>query len=125
VSIDSGLGSAGIALAWVAFFVASVGGHIALTLQTRAAPLPHSLAEAARFAVAPWTLLCLVCWAASTVLWVTLLDKHGLLRASSVSSLRYVLIAVAAAVVLREQFGARDVAGAALIAAGVWLVAVR
>jgi drug/metabolite transporter (DMT)-like permease len=112
-----------IVVAWIVFMAASVGGHLALTQQTRAMPLPDSLSAALRFAVAPWTLLCICCWALSTLLWVGLLQRHGLLKTSSVSSLRYALIAVAAVLVFKEHWGARDVAGAALIAGGVLLVA--
>jgi uncharacterized membrane protein len=114
-----------IYLAWIAFFIASVGGHVALTLQTKAAPCPTNAADILRYAVMPWSLLCIVSWGASTVLWIALLEKHGLMRASSVSSIRYVLIAVAAWLVVKEQLNVRDAAGALLIAGGVWLVATR
>ena len=114
-----------IYLAWIAFFAASVGGHVALTLQTKAAPLPTNIADIVRYAVMPWSLACILCWSLSTVMWVALLEKHGLLRASSVSAIRYLLIAVAAWLLVKEQLGMRDAAGALLIAGGVWLVATR
>jgi len=109
-------------VAWLVFFAASVSGHITLTLATKTG-LPRSLSALAGFVMSPWVLGTVLCWGTSTVLWLVLLEQHGLARASSVSSLRYALIMIASWLILREAVTPRDVVGAGLIAVGVFVIA--
>jgi uncharacterized membrane protein len=105
------------ALVWLAFFATSVYGHAALKLavDTRKTPLDAALS--------PWGLSAFVAWTLSAVLWMLVLEKHSLLAASTISSLRYVLICLSAWTFWRGPVTVRDVVGVGLVTAGVYLVA--
>ena len=107
---------------WSLFFGSSVFGHVALK---RAAGV------SARFDYAkvlgmwkdPWAVTAIISWMVSCLLWALLLTRHDVSGAASHSSLRYVLIVLAAVIWLKEPLGYRQVAGALLITAGIWLTA--
>lgn len=82
----------------------------------------YDLRAATNVFFSPWGLSALASWAFSCWLWAVLLTRHSLFAANSVSTLRYVFLCLAAFLFLKESVSGRDIAGMALIAAGVWLV---
>lgn len=110
-----------IALVWALCLATTVYGHIALKLamsgrSERAVDLLRGL-------FTPWAVSGVLAWCVSSLLWLRVLSRQTLFAASSVSALKYVLLALASTVVLREAVSARQWAGFAFIAVGVWLAA--
>jgi uncharacterized membrane protein len=107
---------------WVLFIATSVYGHVALKLGTATAEGETEKMYWARVGEDPWTLTAIAAWIGSGLLWVLLLRESKLFETVSVSTLRYVLIVLAAAVFLHESVEKRQLVGMVLIAAGVFLV---
>ena len=104
------------ALVWPLFFATSVYGHVAFKIATRDA-------SAWRALLSPWAITATLAWIASALLWVAILARHPLLTANTVSSLSYVLIAVAAVLFFGEWPTATSAVGVALVVVGIYLVA--
>ena len=102
--------------AWTLFFAATVYGHVAMKL---AVDGNVGLVAAA---LSTWGLSAVFAWGASSLLWMRVLTKESLFSASSVSSLRYLLLIAAAAAMTRKVPTVPNLVGAALIAVGVYLV---
>ena len=113
----SALSPAALVALWVGFFASSVYGHAALKL---AVGSRRGLVAAAMSA---WGVSAFAAWTLSGILWMAVLEAHPLLRASSISSLRYVFVCASAWMFLGERMGPRDALGVALIALCVSLVA--
>lgn len=109
-------------LVWGLFFATSVIGHVALK-RGAGGSNHYDFRAASSLFLSPWGLTALSSWAVSCWLWAVLLTRHSLIAANSVSTLRYLLICAAAAALLNEPLGPRELAGAAFIAAGTWLIA--
>ena len=106
---------------WVLFFATSVYGHVALKVAVdRAGAGEGRRAFAALGSAWGWS-ACLA-WGASCLLWVLALSRHRLVFANGLSSLRYVLVGLAAWAVLGERLSGWHVLGMALITAGILLV---
>jgi drug/metabolite transporter (DMT)-like permease len=103
---------------WILFFGTTVYGHVALKLAVDRAGTGRVLAALA----SAWGWSACLAWAASCLLWMLTLSRHRLVFANGLSSLRYVLIALAAWVVLGERMNGWHVLGMALITAGICLV---
>lgn len=103
-------------LLWIGFFATSVYGHVALKIavDTRKDMLSATLSF--------FGLSAYLAWGASAALWMMVLSRHSLMSANAISTLRYALVAVGAAVFLREQFDTMKIIGSCLVAVGVWLV---
>ena len=102
---------------WALFFLTTVYGHVGLKVAVDRDP------SLWRAAISPWGLSAFAAWTASSVLWMTVLQRETLLSASSVSSLRFALTVLAAVVFLREAVTVRAAAGVALIVVGTYLSA--
>jgi drug/metabolite transporter (DMT)-like permease len=107
---------------WFLFFASSVIGHVAFK---RGAGTNSSLDFKSGTSVffSSWGILGLLSWAASCWLWAVLLTRYSLFSASSISAIRYVAICGCSMLVLKEWVGPREMLGAALIVAGIFLVA--
>jgi drug/metabolite transporter (DMT)-like permease len=106
---------------WLLFFATSVYGHVAL----KAAVDGAAQDEARRLFSAlrgVWGWSACMAWGASLPLWMLALSRHRLVFANGLSSLRYVLIGLAAWAVLGERLTWSQLFGMALIAAGLLLV---
>jgi drug/metabolite transporter (DMT)-like permease len=103
------------ALVWSLFFATTIWGHVAMKV---AVDRNASLLGAATSA---WGITAVLAWGASSVLWMLVLAKQSLFRASTVSSLRYVLVVAAAVIMTRRAPSVQSVIGAVLVAIGVSL----
>lgn len=104
---------------WAVFFLSSVYGHVALKRGVQATAGKDLWLAAA----SGWTWIAVLSWAISTVLWLWILRHETLLKAGSISALRYVLLGLASWALLQETLSTDRLWGMALITAGVYLVA--
>jgi uncharacterized membrane protein len=106
---------------WLLFFATSVYGHVALkvavdrTVQDKARRVFSALQGV-------WGWSACLAWGASCLLWMLALSRHRLVFANGLSSLRYVLVGLAAWAALGERLTWSQLFGMALIAAGLLLV---
>jgi multidrug transporter EmrE-like cation transporter len=106
---------------WALFFAMTVYGHTALKLAAGdggAYDYRRALGVLADFR--GWT--AMLAWTLSGLVWTVLLTRNSLLAANSISAFRYVLICLAAWLVLDEKVRAPHVIGIAFIAAGISLL---
>jgi drug/metabolite transporter (DMT)-like permease len=108
-------------LVWGLFFASSVFGHVALK-RGAGAGTGYDFRTATTVFLTPWGISALLSWGLSCWLWAVILTRHSLFAANSVSTLRYVLICLAAFYFLKESFGFRELAGMLLITSGVWIL---
>ena len=102
-------------LFWCLFFATTVWGHVAMKLAV------DRNAGVVAAALSGWGLSAILAWGASALLWMLVLAKESLFRASTISSLRYVLVVAAAFAMTRKSPSAQTLVGTALVAAGVLL----
>jgi drug/metabolite transporter (DMT)-like permease len=107
---------------WALFFASSIYGHVALKVAVNRAS-SGTLGATLRAALGPWGLSAFASWTASGVLWMLVLARRPLMAANSISSLRYALVCASAWVFLGERVAPSQLAGVALIAAGILLAA--
>jgi undecaprenyl phosphate-alpha-L-ara4N flippase subunit ArnE len=102
---------------WILFFFTSVYGHIAFKFVTggESFSLWGTLFSF-------WGVTATLSWAASALLWIFILAKNPLLAASTISSLSYGLIVLAAVFLFKETFTARHLVGVLLVIAGIYFV---
>ncbi|MEO8610427.1 MAG: EamA family transporter [Chloroflexota bacterium] len=102
---------------WILFFFTSVYGHIAFKFVTGAEnfSLWNTLFSF-------WGITATLSWAASALLWIFILAKNPLLAASTISSLSYFLIVLAAVFFFKETFTVRHLLGVLLVIAGIYFV---
>ena len=110
-----------VPLVWVSFFVTSVYGHVALKAAVGGDEAAQRGSLGRAFA-SGWGWSAFVAWGLSCLCWARVLSQHRLLRANAVSSLRFVLTALAAWIVLGEELTRTQGLGLLLIAAGILLV---
>jgi drug/metabolite transporter (DMT)-like permease len=111
-----------ISIIWILFFFSSVYGHVALKLAVKAEDA--STAKGLWLsAISVWGWTAWLSWGASALLWMLLVAKTPLMAASSISSLRYILICLAAYWILRETISPKELIGIACISLGIILVA--
>lgn len=106
---------------WALFLATSVYGHVALKVAADRGQ-GSALGRVWSGARTVWGITAIASWTVSGVLWMMVLAKTELARANSISSVRYVLICLAAAYFLGETLTSRDAAGVALIALGLVLI---
>ena len=116
------MNSFAVVLLIAAFVVSDAFGHIALKLGTRGLEDASGQAFWTRYLASPWVISALTAWGLSVVLWVSVLKKAPLSQAFSMASVKYVVVCLAAALVLKETISARQALGMVLIGAGVLLV---
>lgn len=102
-------------ITWTLFFATTVYGHVAMKFAV------DQKAGLVRSALSAWGVTAILAWGASSVLWMMVLEKDTLFRATSVSSLRYVLVILAAWAVTQKMPTWQSLLGAAMIAGGVYL----
>lgn len=100
---------------WVLFFATTVYGHAAMKLAVDRHP------GTVAAALSGWGISAVLAWGASSLLWMLVLAKESLFRASTISSLRYVLVIAAAWAMTQKTPAARALVGAGLVAVGVYL----
>lgn len=108
-------------LLWTLFLVTSVYGHVALKIAADRGQ-GGMWGKVVSGALTVWGVTALVSWSLSSVFWMMLLGRTELARANSLSSIRYVLISLAAWACLGEKLTPADGVGIALIAAGLVLI---
>jgi drug/metabolite transporter (DMT)-like permease len=107
---------------WVLFFPTSVYGHIALKAAVdRAASSSYGAAPRATVGNA-WGWSALLAWGLSCLLWALALSRQELVSANSISCLRYVLICLAAWLLLSENVTWPQGLGMLLIGGGILLM---
>jgi drug/metabolite transporter (DMT)-like permease len=109
-------------LLWGLFFATTVYGHVALKFAVAGTVQNNYRQVLATATTSLWGASAVLAWSASCLLWALLLSRQELLSANSISSLRYVLICVAAWLWVGETIRWPQVIGIALIASGTWLV---
>ncbi|CAN5749753.1 hypothetical protein BH09MYX1_BH09MYX1_08030 [soil metagenome] len=102
-------------LTWAAFFATTVYGHVAMKL---AVDRNSGLLAAA---CSRWGFSAVLAWGASSLLWMMVLSKESLFRASTISSLRYVLVIGAAWALTRKSPTSQSLVGVLFVALGVYL----
>jgi drug/metabolite transporter (DMT)-like permease len=107
------------AAVWPLFFATAVYGHVAFKVAATRSDAAFSFWGTL---LSAWGITAALAWAASAVLWICILARHPLLTANTVSSLSYVLIALAAVVLFDEPLTVEKVLGGILVVVGVWLV---
>lgn len=112
---------AAVVVAWVAYLATAVFGHVALKLAAGRGGGDGPLGRVVGAALSPWGLAATAAWGVSALAWIAVLERRPLQTANAVSSLRYVLVLGAAWAWFGERMGPREIAGSALIVAGVWL----
>lgn len=100
---------------WALFFATTVYGHVAMKF---AVDGHRRLVDAG---LSLWGVSAVAAWGASSLLWMSLLQRDTLFHATTVSSLRYALTVAAAYAVSRATPSWSQLAGAALVVAGVYL----
>ncbi len=109
-------------LVWFLFFATTVYGHVALKLATGSGA-SYQLRKAACAMTSMWGITAVLAWMGSSFLWTLVLTKHDVIMANAISSLRFVLIPLAAVVWLGETFTARQAIGILAITVGMCLLA--
>jgi drug/metabolite transporter (DMT)-like permease len=107
---------------WALFFFTSVYGHVALKTAVNRVPGGSYREVLAATATNFWGWSALVAWGLSCLLWALALARHNLVTANAVSSLRYVLVGLAAWALLSERITWSQGVGMVLIAGGILLV---
>jgi len=105
---------------WGLFFTTTVYGHVALKLATGDGAR-FEYGKAIRALTGFWGWSAILAWVISALLWAVVLTRESLLAANSVSSLRYVLVCVAAWIFLRENVQPQHGLGILLVTVGIWL----
>ena len=106
---------------WALFFATTVYGHIALKLAAGSGgSYDGRRALGALMSLRGGT--AMLAWMFSGLLWALVLTRHSVLSANTISALRYVLICLAAWLVLHEKLRGLHVIGIVLIAVGIWLL---
>jgi len=105
---------------WLLYFVTDVYGHIAFKFLSTGQTDGFNL-WAIVFSF--WGMTAILSWAASSLLWITLLANNRLFAASSIGAITYALMILAAALIFKEPIAPRQFGGILFIALGVYLVA--
>ncbi len=100
---------------WLAFFMTTVYGHVAMKLAV------DGPTQFRKLLVNPWAVSAMFAWIVSGLLWMSILSKQSLLQSNSVASLRYALIALSAVFFLGESLNPIQILGSILILIGVYL----
>jgi drug/metabolite transporter (DMT)-like permease len=103
-------------IAWLLYFVTDVYGHVGLKIATR-----ENDSWMALFSF--WGISAGLAWIVSALSWMFILSKNSFLTANTVSAITYIVTAVAAAVVFKEQLTIRNVIGVMFVFIGIYLVA--
>jgi drug/metabolite transporter (DMT)-like permease len=107
---------------WSLFFLTSAYGHVALKLAVARAGCGGYRAVLRATVTDVWGWSALLAWTGSCVLWGLALSRHELMTANAISSLRYVLIGLAAWAFLSEGVDWQRAGGMLLIGFGILLV---
>lgn len=118
---DSTLTHLGRAACWLIFFATSVYGHVALKVAVDRTKATSALGVASA-AWSWWGISAYVAWGLSCIAWMMVLSGSGLLRASSISAMSYVLICLSAILFLGEPISWTRMTGALLITSGIFLI---
>ena len=107
---------------WALFFFTSVYGHVALKAAVNRVPGGSYRQVLTATVTNFWGWSALLAWGLSCLLWALALARHPLVTANAVSSLRYVLVGLAAWGLLSERVTWPQGVGMALIVGGILLV---
>lgn len=107
---------------WVVYFVSSVIGYVGMKFAADSGGGAVSgLFSMVRPFLHPWGITAMAAWVVSGVVWPLILARDTLVWANAFSSLRIVLIALAAATLVGEAVTPRQWLGASFILFGVAL----
>ncbi len=106
---------------WLLFFASTVFGHVGMKLAVQS-PDTDSFAKVFEALLGPWGVTAFFSWCLSAVLWACILSSQSLFEASSISTIRYGLVILAAFVFLAEPIQTKQWMGMVLIGLGVLLV---
>jgi drug/metabolite transporter (DMT)-like permease len=102
---------------WIFFFASSVYGHVAFKFVTDSETF-----SLWKTLFSFWGITATLSWGVSALLWIFILAKSPLLTASTISSLSYGLIVLAAVFLFKESFTVRHLIGVVFIIAGIYFV---
>jgi drug/metabolite transporter (DMT)-like permease len=106
----------------VLFFATSVYGHVALKFAVDQAARENSKGTVLSALANGWGWSACLAWGVSCLLWAMALARQPLVQANALSALRYVLVCLAAWVLLGERLSWPQVLGMALLTTGILLV---
>ncbi len=101
------------------YFITDVYGHVAFKFVSTG---QHNGFNLWGILFSLWGVTAILSWAASSVLWVTLLANNQLFIASSIGTITYALMILASAVIFKEPASAPQLAGILCIVVGIFLV---
>ena len=104
---------------WGLFFATSVYGHVAFKVAANQEAVSVTIWK---MVFSLWGLTAIVAWGISTLLWLLILSKSDLLAANSISTLRYILLTLAAVFILNESISLSQSIGTLLIMVGVYFI---
>src|SRR4051794_22207523 len=93
---------------WLLYFVTDVYGHVAFKFVSTGQNNGFDLWG---IIFSFWGVTAVFSWAASSLLWVTLLANTQLFIASSIGTITYALMILAATVIFKESITTRQFAG--------------
>ena len=103
-------------LLWMIYFSTTTFGYIGMKLASTASGQRE---ESLYLLLHPWSIAALVAWTISGFVWPYILTHSSLIWANAFSSLRVILISLAAVVILGENITGKQVFGAILIMSGI------
>ena len=106
--------------AWIGLVAVEVATQLAFKFSSaRAGAFDFSAQAIARALGSPWLWIALCGYCAGFVAWMIILRESDLSRAFPASAIVFVAVMLASWLVLRESIGAVQMAGAAVIVAGI------
>lgn len=104
---------------WLLYFVTDIYGHVAFKfLSTQQQDKFDLWATVFSF----WGITAILSWAASSLMWITLLANNQLFTASSIATLTYALMLLSAVVFFKETISPLQMVGMLFLALGVYFV---
>jgi len=107
---------------WGLYLGTTVYGHVALKLAVDRKPAGDFRGGVFPALASHWAWSACLAWFVSCLLWALVLTRQPLIQANAVSSLRHLLIALAAWALLGESLNLGQTIGMVLIAVGIVLV---
>src|SRR5262245_23685434 len=104
-------------LIWIVYLLSDVYGHVALKMA-----MTNDSANLWQVMFSFWGITAALSWLVSGLAGALGLSKNALLPANTVSTLTYIMLVAAAAIIFRETLTAQNVIGIGCVCIGVYLV---